>query len=320
MKILVTGGAGFIGSNFIQYWLKKYPNDKIVNLDVLTYAGNLANLRKVENNKNYKFIKGNICDVKKVREAMKGAEIVAHFAAESHVDNSIIGPDVFVQTNVVGTHVLLKEARRNKIKRFHHVSTDEVFGALDLKTRKKFNEETVYRPNSPYSAAKAGSDHLVRAYFKTFGLPVTITNCSNNYGPYQHREKFIPRVITSLLQNKPAPVYGDGKYVRDWLYVEDHCRAIDLVIKKGRVGETYCVGGMTEEVNNLEIVRMILKMLGKSTKMIERVKDRPGHDRRYAVDWTKIKRELGYKPMFGLKEYLLKTVEWYQKNRWWWEG
>jgi dTDP-glucose 4,6-dehydratase len=290
-----------------------------VNLDVLTYAGNLANLKDVGKSRNYKFVRGNICDQKKVNAVMKGVEIVVHFAAESHVDNSIVSPDIFIKTNIFGTHVLLKAALKYKIKRFHHVSTDEVFGALSLDSKEKFNEETLYRPNSPYAAAKAGSDHLVRAYVQTFGLPATITNCSNNYGFYQHREKFIPKVIINLLQNKPALVYGDGKYVRDWLYVEDHCRAIDLVLKKGKAGETYCVGGMTDDINNFDIVMTILNILGKDkNKMIKYVKDRPGHDRRYAVDWSKIKNELGYQPLFQLDEYLSRTVRWYQQNKWWW--
>ncbi len=314
MKILVTGGAGFIGSNFIQYWLKKYPADKIINLDKLTYAGDLDNLKGVEGNKNYQFIKGDINDIKLVDELMQKVDTVVHFAAETHVDNSISGPDVFITTNVVGTHNLLKSALKYKIKRFHHVSTDEVFGSLDLKDENKFNEKTNYDPRSPYSASKAASDHLVRAYYTTYNLPITITNCSNNYGPRQHQEKLLPKAIINLIQGKKVPIYGDGLYVRDWLYVDDHCQAIDLVLHKGKIGETYCVGGMTEDVNNLEIIKMILDILGKDEDQIEFVKDRPGHDRRYAVDWTKIKNELGYQPKYKLKEYLKKTVKWYQEN------
>ncbi|NMC51809.1 dTDP-glucose 4,6-dehydratase [Candidatus Kuenenbacteria bacterium] len=319
MKILVTGGAGFIGSNFIHYWLKNHPEDEIFNLDKLTYAGNLNNLKDVEGALNYHFIKGDICDKEVVDKVMGGIDKVVHFAAESHVDNSIKGPDVFIETNVLGTHVLLKSALENKIKHFHHISTDEVFGSLEMETADKFNEKTAYDPSSPYSASKAGSDYLVRAYFKTFGLPATITNCSNNYGPYQHREKFIPTIITSLLQDKKVPVYGDGKNVRDWVYVDDHCRAIALILEKGRAGETYCIGGMNDDVNNLEIVRKILAILGKGEEYIEFVKDRPGHDRRYAIDWSKAKSELGYEPRFGLDEYLRKTVEWYKNNEWWWK-
>ncbi|MFH1890577.1 MAG: dTDP-glucose 4,6-dehydratase [Candidatus Kuenenbacteria bacterium] len=319
MNLLVTGGAGFIGSNFIHYWLKKYPEDKIINLDVLTYAGNLENLKDIADNPNYKFVKGDICDTNLVDKLMKGIDTVVHFAAESHVDNSITGPDVFVQTNVVGTHALLQAALKNKIKRFHHVSTDEVFGELELDSKEKFNEKTLYNPSSPYSASKAGSDHLVRAYFKTYGLDITISNCSNNYGPYQHKEKFIPKAIINLLKGEKVPVYGDGLYIRDWLYVEDHCRAIDLILEKSKAGETYCAGGMTEDVNNLEIVRKILKILDKDENMIEHIKDRSGHDRRYAVAWGKIKKELGYEPKFSLDRYLEKTVEWYKNNEWFWK-
>ena len=318
MNLLVTGGAGFIGSNFIRYWLKNYPADKIINLDILTYAGNLENLKDIEVNDRYEFVKGDICDMDLVSRLMRRVDTVVHFAAESHVDNSISGPDVFVKTNVLGTHTLLKAAVENKIKKFHHVSTDEVFGQLALNSIDKFNEETVYNPRSPYSASKAGSDHLTRAYYATFGLAVTITNCSNNYGPCQHREKFLPAIITNLLEGRKVPVYGDGLYVRDWLYVEDHCRAIDSVLNKGKTGETYCVGGLTEDVNNLSMVKKILKILGKDESTIEFVKDRPGHDRRYAVDWNKIKNELGYQPKFGLEENLVKTIEWYKNNRNWW--
>ena len=318
MKLLVTGGCGFIGSNFIHYWLKNHPQDELVNLDILTYAGNLENLKEIENDGRYKFVKGDICDFKLASKVMKGVDMVVHFAAESHVDNSITGPDVFIQTNIVGTHTLLKAALENHIKRFHHVSTDEVFGQLLLDSTEKFNEDTVYNPRSPYSASKAGSDHLVRACYATFGLPITITNCSNNFGPYQHKEKFLPTVITNLLQGRQVPVYGDGLYVRDWLFVIDHCRAIDLVLHQGKVGGTYCVGGLTEEGNNLAIVKKVLKILGKGEELIEFVKDRPGHDRRYAVDWSRIKQELGYQPQCGLDEYLKRTVEWYQKNEEWW--
>ena len=318
MKILVTGGAGFIGSNFIIYWLLNHPEDSIVNLDKLTYAGNLENLKSVENNPNYKFIHGDICNPDIVGKAVDGVDVIVHFAAETHVDRSILKPADFVETNIIGTQILLDAAVKFNIKRFHHVSTDEVFGALGLDDKNKFNELTLYQPSSPYSASKAGSDHLVRAYFKTYGLPVTISNCSNNYGPYQHIEKFIPISIISLLKCMKVPVYGDGLYVRDWLYIEDHCRAIDLILQKGKVGETYCIGGMTDDVSNLEIVKKIIKILGKDESFIEHVKDRPGHDRRYAVDWSKIKRELGYSPRFDLNKYLEQTVRWYEENRAWW--
>lgn len=318
MKILVTGGAGFIGSNFILYWLKKYPNDFIINLDKLTYCGNLRNLALVEKNSNYQFIQGDIVDVGKVEEAMNGVDLVVHFAAESHVDRSIKKPADFVETNVVGTQVLLDIAMKKGVKRFHHISTDEVFGALGLNDSSKFNERTKYNPRSPYSASKAGSDHLVNAYYTTYGLPITISNCSNNYGPFQFPEKLIPLAITNLLEGKKVPVYGDGLYVRDWLYVEDHCRAIDLILRDGKIGETYCVGGVTEDISNLEVIKKILKILEKNEDSIEFVKDRPGHDRRYAVNWSKIKKELNWAPLYSFDEWLLKTVEWYKENKDWW--
>ena len=319
MKLLVTGGAGFIGSNFILYWMKNYPNDQIVNLDSLTYAGNLENLKEVEKNPNYKFIHGDICDLNIVDRAMEGVDAVVHFAAESHVDRSIKKPSDFVVTNVVGTQVLLDMALKHNIKRFHHISTDEVYGSLDLNDQSKFNERTNYNPRSPYSASKASSDHLVRAYHATYGLPITITNCSNNFGPYQFPEKFIALAITNIFENKKVPVYGDGLYIRDWLYVIDHCRAIDLVLNKGKVGETYLVGGMTKDISNLEVIRKILKIMGKETSFIEHVKDRLGHDRRYAVDWSKIEKELGWKPLHNFDEWLEKTVEWYKENEKWWK-
>lgn len=318
MKILVTGGAGFIGSNFILYWLKNYPGDQIVNLDSLTYAGNLENLKEVAKNPDYKFIKGDICDLNTVDQAMEGVDVVVHFAAESHVDRSIKKPEDFVMTNVVGTQVLLDSALQNNIKRFHHISTDEVYGSLELTNKGKFNERTNYNPRSPYSASKAGSDHLVRVYHATYGLPITITNCSNNFGQYQFPEKFIPLAITNILEDKKVPVYGDGLYVRDWLYVLDHCRAIDLVLNKGEIGETYLVGGMTNDISNLEVVKKILKIMGKDESFIEHVKDRLGHDRRYAVDWSKIEKELGWKPLHDFDEWLEKTVEWYKTNEKWW--
>ena len=320
MKLLVTGGAGFIGSNFILYWIKKHPRDKVVNLDKLTYAGNLENLKEIEKNPRHTFIKGDVCDPKAVRKAIKGVDIVVHFAAESHVDRSILGPAVFIKSNVIGTQVLLDFALKEKIKRFHHVSTDEVFGSLPLKSKKKFNEKTPFDPNSPYAASKAASDHLVRAYFKTYGLPITVTNTSNNYGPYQFPEKFTPLAITNLLEGKKIPIYGDGLYVRDWLYVEDHCRAIDKVLKKGKVGETYCVGGMEKDVSNLQKARKICRLMGKEpSKWIEFIKDRPGHDRKYAVDWGKIKRQLGWKPKYSFERWLEKTVNWYIENQDWWK-
>jgi dTDP-glucose 4,6-dehydratase len=318
MKLLVTGGCGFIGSNFIRYWLKKYPKDKIINLDKLTYAGHLSSTQDFAKNKNYKFIKGDICDAKTVAKAIKGVDIVVHFAAESHVDRSVLGPQVFIKTNIVGTQVLLDAALKEKVKRFHFVSTDEVFGALSLHSKDKFTEKTLYNPRSPYSASKAAADHLTRAYFNTYGLPITITNCSNNFGPFLDPEKFLSRMITNLIDGQALPIYGDGKYVRDWLYVEDHCRAIDKVLKKGKVGETYLVGGNTKDINNLEVAKKLLKIFGKDESYLKFVKDRPGHDRRYAVNWRKIKHALGWKPKYDFDVWLIKTVEWYKDNEWWW--
>ncbi|HRT39817.1 MAG TPA: dTDP-glucose 4,6-dehydratase [Candidatus Woesebacteria bacterium] len=317
MKLLVTGGLGFIGSNFIHYWLRRHPDDFIVNLDKITYAANPANLKDWEGNSHYQFIKGDIGDSAVCRQAMEGVEAIVHFAAESHVDRSLADPELFLQTNVLGTFTLLNVAAEKKI-RFHHISTDEVFGALPLDSSQRFNELTVYDPRSPYSASKAASDHLVRAFYHSFGLPITISNCSNNYGPYQSPEKFIPRIITNLLTGQKVPVYGDGLYVRDWLYVEDHCRAIELILMNGRIGETYCVGGMTENINNLTLTKTILEIMGKDENQIEFVADRPGHDRRYAVDWGKIKRELNWEPQYDFKEALKLTVAWYQNNLAWW--
>lgn len=319
MKILVTGGAGFIGSNFILYWLKNYPDDTIVNLDKLTYAGNADNLKNIESHPHYHFVQGDICDIRLVDVVMQGIDIVCHFAAESHVDRSISSPAIFLQTNIIGTHVLLEAALKHKVKRFHHISTDEVFGTLCLADTQKFSENTPYNPRSPYAASKASSDHLVRAYFATYGLPVTITNCSNNFGPYQHPEKFIPLAITNMLEGKKVPVYGDGENVRDWLYVEDHCRAIELVLQKGEIGETYCVGGLTSDISNKEVVKKILKIFGKDETELHFVKDRKGHDRKYAIDWSKIEKELGWKPLHDFDTYLVRTVDWYKEHTKWWK-
>ncbi|MBI3342965.1 dTDP-glucose 4,6-dehydratase [Candidatus Gottesmanbacteria bacterium] len=319
MQLLVTGGAGFIGSNFILYWMREHPGDEVVNLDKLTYAGNLENLSDVEHNPRYTFIHGDICNQETVKKALTGVDIVVHFAAESHVDRSILEPAPFVTTNVLGTYTLLEIATKAKVSRFHHVSTDEVFGSLELEGLGKFSERTLYDPRSPYSASKAGSDHLVRAYHATYGLPVTITNCSNNFGPYQFPEKFIPLAITNLLEGKNVPVYGDGLNVRDWLYVEDHCRAIDAVLTRGKVGETYCVGGLTQDLNNMTVVKKILATMGRKEDMIEFVKDRPGHDRRYAIDWTKAKIDLGWQPKHDFDTWLGKTIEWYELHESWWK-
>ena len=317
MKLLITGGAGFIGSNFIHHILAAYPEYQVTNLDVLTYAGNLENLKRWEGDARYRFVKGSVADADVVSPLVAACDIVVHFAAESHVDRSIMDPSAFIETNVRGTYVLLEAARKHG-KRFHHVSTDEVFGALGPDD-KPFDEQTPYDPRSPYSASKASSDHLVRAYFHTYHLPMTISNCSNNYGPYAHPEKFISLAITHLIAGQKVPVYGDGLQVRDWLYVEDHCKAIDLIIHHGKIGETYCVGGNGEQ-QNIWIVKRLLEILGKDDAMLEYVKDRPGHDRRYSINFDKIRNELGWTPTVTLEEGLQKTVKWFQDNESWWKN
>ncbi|MDZ4243699.1 MAG: dTDP-glucose 4,6-dehydratase [Candidatus Doudnabacteria bacterium] len=318
MKLLVTGGAGFIGSNFIRYWLSHHPKDEIVNFDKLTYAGNLESLKDVEGNKNYKFVKGDITDAVAVEKVMAGIDTVTHFAAESHVDRSIMDPHVFVKTNVLGTQILLEVALKNNIKRFHHVSTDEVFGSLPLEGKDKWDEKTPYAPRSPYSASKAAADHLVRAYHETFALPVTITNCANNIGPYVFPEKFLSLAITNLIEGKKVPVYTPGNQIREWLYVTDHCRAIDLILQKGKAGETYFVGPDNEELTNLEIIKKVLKIMDLGEERLEFVRDRPGHDQRYALNWSKIKKELGWEPSIKIDGALEMLVAWYRDNEWWW--
>ncbi|MBI4812012.1 dTDP-glucose 4,6-dehydratase [Candidatus Falkowbacteria bacterium] len=315
-RVLITGGAGFIGSNFIHYWLKKYPDDKIINLDILTYAGNLENLKDVEGNKNYKFIKGDICDIGLVNYLIKNVDLIVHFAAESHVDRSIADSFDFIRTNVEGTRVLLDAAKNNGKVRFHHISTDEVFGALGPHDP-KFNEQTPYDPRSPYSASKAASDHLVRAYFHTHKLPITISNCTNNYGLCQFPEKIIPLFITNLIKGKKVSVYGEGKNIRDWIFVDDHNVGVEAVIKKGKIGETYCLGG-GNEITNIDLIKMILELMGKGEEMIEYVADRPGHDFRYAMDFSRARNELGWSPQMDFKEGLKKTAEWYKNNEEWW--
>lgn len=353
-RLLVTGGAGFIGANFVHYWLKNYPEDQVVALDALTYAGNMENLASVQNNPKFIFVHGNIGDQKLVESLLKQHKIttLVHFAAESHVDRSITGPDEFIETNILGTYALLKAAKKNWIDvpvskgkkpidhRFHHVSTDEVYGTLSA-TDPAFTEQTAYAPNSPYSASKAASDHLVRAYHHTYGLSVTTSNCSNNYGPFHFPEKLIPLVIINILHNKVLPVYGDGMQIRDWLYVEDHAYGIDLVLTKGQVGENYNIGGNNEWAN-INIVKEVCKLIesffakesalaekfpqalaaisGSTESLITYVKDRPGHDRRYAIDATKTENELGYTPRESFETGIAKTVQWYLNNEAWWQA
>jgi len=314
MHILVTGGAGFIGSNFIRYILNKYPDYQITNLDALTYAGNLENLKGLEDNQNYKFVKGDICDSGLVKDLVKDVDIIVHFAAESHVDRSILDSSDFVRTNVIGTQVLLDVAKEFGT-RFHHVSTDEVFGSLGP-SDSGFNESTPYDPRSPYSASKAASDHLVRAYYHTHNLSITISNCSNNYGPYMFPEKLIPLFITNLLEDKKVPLYGDGMNIRDWIHVNDHNRGVDMIIHKGKIGETYCLGG-NSELTNKDLTYKILEAVGKGKEMIEYVEDRAGHDKRYAIDFSKIKNELGWEPEISFEDGLKEMVEWYKNNDEW---
>ncbi|MEG0978455.1 MAG: dTDP-glucose 4,6-dehydratase [Oscillospiraceae bacterium] len=320
-KILVTGGAGFIGSNFIYYMLNEHKGCKVVCLDNLTYAGNLATLVPALKNKNFKFVKGDITDREFVYDLFKKEifDTVVNFAAESHVDRSIDTPEIFLKTNVIGTSVLLDAFNRYGISRFHQVSTDEVYGDLPLdRTDLFFTETTPIHTSSPYSASKASADLLVMAYGRTYGTPVTISRCSNNYGPFHFPEKLIPLIITNALADKSLPVYGKGENIRDWLYVSDHCRAIDMIIQKGTIGEIYNVGGHNER-SNIDVVKTVIKALGKDESLIRFVKDRPGHDMRYAIDATKIKNELSWEPLVPFDEGIVKTVEWYLENREWWE-
>ena len=321
MTILVTGGAGFIGSNFVYYLLKEHPEDRVLCVDCLTYAGNLSTLEEALKNPNFKFFKVNICDRKAIYEIFEAEkpDAVVNFAAESHVDRSIENPEVFLQTNILGTQVLMDACRSYGNIRYHQVSTDEVYGDLPLdRPDLFFTEQTPIHTSSPYSASKASADLLVGAYHRTFGLPVTISRCSNNYGPYHFPEKLIPLMIANALNDKPLPVYGEGLNVRDWLYVEDHCRAIDLILRKGRIGETYNVGGHNE-MRNIDIVRLICKKLGKPESLITYVADRKGHDMRYAIDPTKIHTELGWLPETKFADGIEKTIEWYLAHRQWWE-
>ncbi|MCD4703633.1 MAG: dTDP-glucose 4,6-dehydratase [Methanosarcinaceae archaeon] len=314
MKLLITGGCGFIGSNFIHYIMEKHPDHQIMNLDKLTYAGNPSNLKDIEENPNYSFVKGDICDPDTVDGVMQDVDQIIHFAAESHVDRSIEDGSIFVQTNVVGTNTLLQSAFENGIKKFIHVSTDEVYGSIK---EGSFKEIDHLNPSSPYSSSKAGSDLLAMSYYSTYGLPVIITRCTNNFGPYQHPEKLIPLFLTNLMDNKKVPVYGTGQNVRDWIHVNDHCSGIDFVLNNGNIGEVYNIGGGSE-LTNLEITHRILVALGKDESMIGYVEDRMGHDFRYSLDCTKLKK-MGWKPEYDFETALSNTVKWYIENRWWWE-
>lgn len=320
-SLLITGGAGFIGSNFVQHWIRNYPDDKVIVLDALTYAGNLENLAPIADCINYHFVKGDIRDFQLITELLveSNVDIVIHFAAESHVDRSILGPQEFIETNINGTFNLLESVRKcwekDADKRFIHISTDEVYGSLEFDDP-IFTEESQYKPNSPYAASKAGSDHLARSYYRTYGVPVIVTHCSNNYGQYQFPEKLIPLMIFRATKGEKLPVYGDGLNIRDWVHVVDHCRAIDVVIQKGKPGEVYNIGGDSEK-HNIDVVKTILDKLGKSYDLIQFVKDRPGHDRRYAIDSSKIKNELGWTPEYNFERGIEETIKWYQDNDEW---
>ena len=317
VKVVITGGAGFIGSNLAHYWARTHKADQLVVLDALIYSGHRESLADLEKEGRVAFVRGDVTDPRAVTEALRDTELVLHLAAESHNDRAIEDPLPFVRTNVVGTAVLLEAARKVDLPRFHHVSTDEVFGSLPLEGNALFTLNTAYQPRSPYAASKAAGDHLVRAWSETYGMDVTISNCGNNYGPFQHPEKLIPLAITRLLRDEPVPVYGDGRNVRDWIYVEDHCAAIDLVAHRGRTGATYLVSAQAERSNN-EVVKQLLKILEKDASLMVYVKDRPGHDRRYSLDSSVLRTELGWRPRVGFEEGLQRTVEWYRSNESWW--
>jgi dTDP-glucose 4,6-dehydratase len=320
-KMLVTGGAGFIGANYVHYTVKNHPEYEITVIDKLTYAGNEANLMPVMDK--ITFVKGDICDAGLIDKLVGENDIVVHFAAESHNDNSLRNPWPFVETNIVGTYTILEAVRKHD-KRLHHISTDEVFGDLELDDPNRFNENTPYNPSSPYSSTKAGSDHLVRAWIRSFGVKATISNCSNNYGPYQHIEKFIPRQVTNILSDIKPKLYGEGKNVRDWIHVDDHNNAVHLILDKGKLGDTYIIGADNDHTNNKMIIEMILELMGKPNDWYDHVNDRPGHDMRYAMDSTKLRTELGWQPQYtdnsGMKEGLKQTIQWYAENRSWWEA
>lgn len=319
MKILVTGGAGFIGSNFVRNHLKHYKEDLVINFDALKYSGNLDNLKEIEGDSNYKFVKGDICDRDDVEAVMRdGIDIVVNFAAQTHVDLALYTSYEFIKTNIVGTKNLLDAASRFEVKKFLQVSTDEVFGDLPVKSKKRFNEKTLSSPRNEYAASKAAAEQFVMAYVNTYSLPAIISNCTNNIGPYQYPEKLVPLAVTNVLEGRKVPIYGNGENIRDWVYVDDHCSALELILSNGKIGERYLIGSNHGEITNLDLIKMILKIMGKPESFIEFVKDRPGHDRKYAVDSGKIKK-LGWKPMHPLEESVENTVKWYIDNRWWWE-
>ncbi len=315
MKVLVTGGCGFIGSNFIKYFLEEHKDSQLVNLDKLTYAGRLENLKEVESNPNYRLVKGDICNQGDVEKAMEGCNAVVNFAAESHVDRSIEGASLFLETNVLGVYTMLEEAKKHSLEKFVQIGTDEVYGSVEESSSK---ETDVLMPRNPYSASKASADKLAYSYFATFGVPVVITRSSNNFGPYQFPEKVIPLFVTNLIRGKKVPLYGEGKNIRDWLYVQDNCKAIDLCLQKGKAGEIYNIGG-GNELQNIQLTKMILAEFGKGEEMVERVKDRPGHDLRYSLDCSKIRAELGWKPSAEFEAALKETIKWYKENEWWWK-
>lgn len=318
MRVVITGGAGFIGSNLVRYWISRHPQDEVLIFDALTYAGHLTSLPGLGINPRLSIVRGDIADSPKVRSSLAGADLIIHLAAETHNDRAIDDPLPFVRTNVLGTAVLLEACRVLDIPRFHHVSTDEVFGSLSLEDPVRFKESTPYNPRGPYSASKAGGDHLVRAWSETYGLKSTISNCGNNFGPYQHPEKLIPLVITRLLCGGRVPIYGDGRNVRDWIYVADHCSAIDAIINRGKIGTTYLVSGESE-LSNLELVRRILSFMSLDFSRVDHVADRLGHDRRYALDSTRLRSELGWKPSYSFDDGLRDTIAWYRSNKVWWE-
>lgn len=318
MKLLITGGAGFIGANFIHYWLKEHSEDGIVNVDKLTYAGNLENLKDVEDNPRYKLIKADVCDFEAMREAMTGVDVVVNFAAESHNDRAVLDPGIFVRTNVLGTQILLEAARQAQVKRFHHVSTCEVFGDLALDDARAFKEDDPYQPRTPYNASKAGANHEVMAYFHTYGMPVTISHCCNNYGPYQFPEKLVPLFVTNAIEDKNLPLFKSSKNKREWIHVDDHARGVEAILQKGKIGEAYNIGTGVEK-NIEEMTDIILQTLNKPQSLKTYVSDRLGHDRRYLLDTTKIKRELGWEPKIKFEDGLKQTIEWYKNNEEWWK-